>query len=83
MARIAEFTKDGRDVVGGAKQGGNFVFQQVGADEPKEKEEDEENVAVTQKRRNSLPPKVKKAKIEKFSWNIENSQSSSSIFEFL
>ncbi|MPC07772.1 Claspin [Portunus trituberculatus] len=83
LARIAEFTKDGRDIVGGAKQGGNFVFQQLGVDESKEKEEDEENVSVTQKRRNSLPPKVKKAKIDKFLWNIENSQSSSSVFEFL
>lgn len=83
LARIAEFTKDGRDVVGGAKQGGNFVFQQLGADESKEKGEDEENIGVTQNRRNRLPPKVKKAKIEKFSWNIENSQSSSSVFEFL
>lgn len=83
LARIAEFTKDGRDIVGGAKQGGNFVFQQLGADEVKKKEEDEENIGATQNRRNSLPPKAKKAKMDKFSWNIENSQSSSSVFEFL
>ncbi|XP_050731399.1 claspin-like isoform X2 [Eriocheir sinensis] len=82
LARIAEFTKDQRDVVGGAKQRGNFVFQQLSADEVQEEKLEVEKVEVTLQKRHSLPI-TKKAKVDLSSKGSGNNRLSSVIFKYL
>ena len=66
--------------MGGAKQGGNFVFHKISTNELEDDEE--EKVDVSKRRRDSLPPK--KARIDKFAFSREDSQSSNSIiFKYL
>lgn len=81
LARIAEFTKDRKDVVGGAKQGGNFVFQHLSPEEV-QGEKLEERVEVSRKKRHSLPI-TKKAKVQIPSRGIDDNSSSSIIFKYL
>lgn len=82
LARIAEFTKDRKDVVGGAKQGGTFVFQQLSAEEVQKEKLEEEKVEVNLKKRHSLPL-TKKAKVDLSSKSSDKSRLSSVIFKYL
>lgn len=81
LARIAEFTKDQKHVVGGAKQGGNFVFQQLSAEEIQEEKLVKEEVEVSLKKRHSLPM-TKKAKMD-ISSKDKNNRSSSVLLKYL
>lgn len=74
LARIAELTKDKGSVVGGAKQAGNFVFQQLTAEEVEKKE----NAKI--KRSSSLPA-AKKARLDRSFFSMDESKQSSSIFK--
>ncbi|KAK8738737.1 hypothetical protein OTU49_003648 [Cherax quadricarinatus] len=76
LARIAELTKDKGSVVGGAKQAGNFVFQQLSAEEVQEKEE-----STKTKKPNSLPIS-KKLKLDRTFCSMDESSQSTSIFKY-
>ncbi|KAK3894227.1 hypothetical protein Pcinc_001989 [Petrolisthes cinctipes] len=75
LERIAEITKDKNDVVGGAKQAGNFVFQQLSAEEVQ---------ATTNKlKRTQSVPSAKKARLDRSFFSMDTSKQSSSIFKYL
>lgn len=74
LARIAELTKDKGSVIGGAKQAGNFVFQQLTAEEVEKKE------SAKIKRTSSLPV-AKKARLDRSFFSMDESKQSSSIFK--
>ncbi|XP_069171556.1 claspin isoform X2 [Procambarus clarkii] len=75
LARIAELTKDKGSVVGGAKQAGNFVFQQLSAKEKQEKEES------TKLKSTSNAPISKKPRPDRCFFSMDVSSQSSSIFK--
>ncbi|XP_071549080.1 claspin-like isoform X2 [Panulirus ornatus] len=75
LARIAEFTKDKGTVVGGAKQGGNFVFQHLSAEEVQKME------STKLKRTQSLPT-TKRTKLDRSLSMDASNKKSSSIFRY-
>lgn len=68
--------------MGGAKQRGNFVFQQLSADEVQEEKLEEEKVEGSLQKRHSLPI-TKKAKVDLSSKASGNNRLSSVIFKYL
>lgn len=75
LNRIAEITKDKGDVVGGAKQAGNFVFQQLSAEEAQAKS--------NKPKRTQSVPCAKKARLDRSFFSMDSSKQSSSIFKYL
>ncbi|CAL4101258.1 unnamed protein product, partial [Meganyctiphanes norvegica] len=79
LAKIAELTKDKGSTVGGAKQGGNFVFQQLSSEEVEAQKEQ----AETKLNRSVSAPAMKKARLDRSFFSLDETKQKSSIFKHL
>ncbi|XP_042207503.1 claspin-like [Homarus americanus] len=77
LARIAELTKARGAVVGGAKQAGNFVFQQLSAEEVQKK------VESTKVMKAHGLPASKRPRVDRSFSSMDITSQSSSIFKYL
>jgi len=79
LAKIAEFNKEKGNTVGGAKTGGNFVFQQLSAEEVEVKKEQ----AETKLNRSVTAPAMKRARLDRSFFSLDETKQKSSLFKHL